>query len=55
MSAKPQWYETTAKIYDEEGRSTVPRQVRSMLDLDAGDKVKYINADGVVVCKKVQE
>ena len=33
----------------------IPLRVRRMLDLSPGDEVKFINADGVVVLKKVED
>jgi len=55
VSAKNDWSERTTKIYDDEGRSMIPLRVRRMLDLSPGDEVKFINADGVVVLKKVED
>lgn len=55
MSARQQWSERKATIYDDEGRSTVPKRVRDELGLEPGDEVKFVNADGVIIFKKKEQ
>jgi len=52
MIVPENWDKTESTIYDDEGRSVVPKPVRKELDLEPGDKIQFVNAEGIIVVKK---
>lgn len=55
MVTDQDWFERKSTIYDNDGRTTVPKKAMDTLGLADGDKIKFVNADGIIIIKKLEE
>lgn len=55
MSIQEKSADATASIYDEDGRTVLPQDVREQLGVGKGDKVQFNLAGGAVVITKVEQ
>lgn len=44
-----------ATVYDDDGRTTIPQEIRQRMGLSPGDKVEYVWVDGTVIVNKKDE
>lgn len=43
-----------AKVYDEGGRTVIPKRIRHAMGIEPGDELQYINFQGDTVIYKVE-
>lgn len=54
MSAEHDTVTREVKVYDEAGRTLLPKDIREKMDVEAGDHVTFMYMGGTVVVNKTQ-
>ena len=55
MSAEHDTVTREVKVYDEAGRTLLPKEIREKMDIEAGDHVTFMYMGGTVFVNKTQD